>query len=101
MKVKDFINKLEEYGYDENTEITFGSCSYGGDWYEFYIEEFGYDGSYGIEVLFEPNEDYQKVIFSEACDDLVNDIKDLLAEYYQSIKTKVSKDKNNHVGAIY
>lgn len=81
MKVKNFIKKLESYGYDENTEIIFGTHSWAGDWYEFNIEEFGYDGSYNIDVLFELNEDYQKAVFEETCHDLVHDIKEVLVAY--------------------
>lgn len=80
MKVKDFIKKLESCGYNDNTEITFGLYSYGGEWYDFDIEKFDYDGSY-IDVIFELNEKYQKAVFEETCHDLVHDIKEVLVAY--------------------
>lgn len=81
MKVVDFINKLEELGYDDNTEINFGECDYDGNWYEFGIEDFDGEDSNNISILFYENEDYNKAILSGMYDDLVSDFKVMLAEY--------------------
>lgn len=44
MKVVDLINKLNEIGYDENTELTF-SCVDGntGEWYELNVDDEEYE----------------------------------------------------------
>lgn len=51
MKVVNLINKLNEIGYDENTELTF-SCVDGnsGEWYDIPFDEI----SYGEELTGEP-----------------------------------------------
>lgn len=81
MKVVDFIKRLESFGYDDDTEISFGYCSYDGEWYDFDVDEIEYDGSFNIDVLFETNEDYKKELLSEIRDELANDIEHLLAKY--------------------
>lgn len=81
MKVVDFINKLEELGYDENTEINFGECDYNGNWYKFRIEEFENEGADGISVLFYENEEYIRSAFDGICDKLIGDFENLLADY--------------------
>ena len=81
MKVVDFIKRLESFGYDDDTEINFGYCTYDGEWYDFNVDELEYDGSFNIDVLFEPNEDYKKECLSEIRDELACDIEKLLAKY--------------------
>ena len=81
MKVVDFIKRLESFGYDDDTEISFGYCTYDGEWYDFNVDGIEYDGSFNIDVLFEPNEDYKKECLSEIRDELACDIEKLLAKY--------------------
>lgn len=81
MKVVDFIKRLESFGYDDDTEISFGYCTYDGEWYDFNVDGIEYDGSFNIDVLFEPNEDYKKELLSEIRDELACDIEKLLAKY--------------------
>ena len=51
MKVIDFIKRLEEIGYDENTELTFGCCDGDtGKWYELEIDTYDGDGFYYGEI---------------------------------------------------
>ena len=81
MKVVDFIKRIESFGYDDDTEISFGYCTYDGEWYDFNVDGIEYDGSFNIDVLFEPNEDYKKECLSEIRDELACDIEKLLAKY--------------------
>ena len=38
MKVIDFIKRLEEIGYDENTELTFSCCDENSEFYYLNID---------------------------------------------------------------
>lgn len=44
MKVIDFIKRLEEIGYDENTELTFGCCDENGEFYYLNLDTLDGDG---------------------------------------------------------
>lgn len=51
MKVVELIKKLNEIGYDENTELTFGFVNReNGNWYEAPFDEI----NYGIDLTGEP-----------------------------------------------
>lgn len=52
MKVIDFIKRLEEIGYDENTELTFGCCDGDtGDFYYLNLDTIDNDGfCYGEDL---------------------------------------------------
>lgn len=51
MKVIEFIKKLNEIGYDENTELTFGFVNKeNGTWYEAPFDEI----NYGVDLTGEP-----------------------------------------------
>ena len=51
MKVIELIKKLNEIGYDENTELTFGVVNReNGNWYEAPFDEI----NYGIDLTGEP-----------------------------------------------
>ena len=56
MKVIDFIKRLEEIGYDENTELTFGCCDGDtGDFYYLNLDTTDCDGfCYGEDLYGEP-----------------------------------------------
>ena len=67
MKVVELIKKLNEIGYDENTELTFGVVDReNGNWYDAPFDEI----NYGIDLTGEPyhndvinidvDEEYQK-----------------------------------------
>lgn len=80
MKVTEFIRKLQEIGYDENTELTF-SCTDGetGEYYVIPFEEI----TYGDELTGEPYD---------------NDVIDIevdvdSAEEYIKAKTEVELEK--------
>lgn len=62
MKVIDFIKRLEEIGYDENTELTFGCCDGDtGEWYELEIDTYDGDGFYYGESLSEDPYDKKEI----------------------------------------
>lgn len=46
MKVVEFIKRLEEIEYDENTELTFGCCDENGEFYYLNIDALDGDGFY-------------------------------------------------------
>lgn len=51
MKVVELINKLNEIGYDEDTELTFGFADGNtGEWYKARFDEI----TYGIDLTGEP-----------------------------------------------
>lgn len=50
MKVKNFINMLNDIGYDDNTELTFSTVSYYGEYLDLPFEEI----TYGEELTGKP-----------------------------------------------
>lgn len=52
MKVIDFIKRLNEIGYDENTELTFSCCDgETGEWYDLKLDTKNGDGfCYGEDL---------------------------------------------------
>lgn len=85
MKVAELIKRLEELGYNEDTEICFGFYDYGGDWYDFKVEEIE-DGDREVDVdtigvILEPNKEYSKAILQEANIDLEEDLRILIQKY--------------------
>ena len=89
MKVVNLINKLNEIGYDENTELTF-SCVDGnsGEWYDIPFDEI----SYGEELTGEPyhndaidiglDVDSVKDYIQAKSDGYMNDMIDEIREHY-------------------
>ena len=70
MKVVELINKLNEIGYDENTELTFGFADGNtGEWYKAPFDEI----TYGIDLTGEPY--HNDVINIDIDVDSVKDIK--------------------------
>lgn len=89
MKVAELIKKLNEIGYNENTELTFGFIDgYTGEWYEAPFDEI----NYGIDLTGEPYhndvinididvdsvKDYQKDKADSAVIDIVEEMQDVL-----------------------
>lgn len=93
MKVKDFIKNIEELGYNDDTEINICYCSYGGELYEFDIEEFEDAGCNELCILFATNDDYKKMVVQEACDELKEDLEYLICKWCQTLKKQIAKDK--------
>ena len=96
MKVVELINKLNEIGYDENTELTFGFVDGNtGDWYEAPFDEI----NYGVELTGEPYhndminididvdsiKDYQKNKADNAVIDIVEEMQDVLNRHIRRI----------------
>ena len=96
MKVVELIKKLNEIGYDENTELTFGfSNKENGNWYEAQFDEI----SYGIDLTGEPYhndvinididvdsvEEYQKEKSDSAVEDFVDEIQQVLNGHKREI----------------
>lgn len=85
MKVVELIKKLEELGYNEDTEIHFGFFDYNGEWFDFEVEEIEDDDREvdvdDIGVVFKPNEEYNKSILQDANIDLEEDLKILIQKY--------------------
>lgn len=54
MKVIDFIKRLEEIGYDENTELTFSCCD--GNTGEFYNLKLNTEDDDGFYTTYKKNE---------------------------------------------
>ena len=88
MKVVELIKKLNEIGYDENTELTFGVVNrVNGNWYEAPFEI-----NYGIDLTGEPYhndeinididvdsvEEYQKEKADSAIESFVDEIQEVL-----------------------
>lgn len=85
MKVVEFIKRLEELGYNENTKICFGFYDYGGEWYDFKVEEVE-DGDREVNVdtigvILEPNKDYSESILRESNVELEEDLRILIQKY--------------------
>ena len=87
MKVKEFIKKIEELGYNEDTEISFGIFDYDGEWYDFKLEEIeDNDREVGIDdigVILECNKHYDKLVMKEVNIDLEEDLRMLIQRYCQ------------------
>lgn len=92
IKVAEFIKKLNEIGYDENTELTF-SCVDGdtGECYELKFDEFSYGESLtgqpycndviDISVDVDANKDYIKAKASNFINDLAEELNDVIKKY--------------------
>lgn len=85
MKVVELINELEKLGYNENTEICFGFFDYGGEWYDFKVEEIE-DGDREVDVdtigvVLELNKEYNNQILQEANIELEEDLRILIQKY--------------------
>ena len=87
MKVVEIIKKLEELGYNEDTRICFGFFDYGGEWYDFKVEEIeDEDRTVNVDtigVILEPNKEYSRSILQEANIDLEKDLIILIQKYCQ------------------
>lgn len=85
MKVVELIKELEKLGYNKNTEICFGFYDYGGEWYDFKVEEIE-DGDREVDVdtigvVLELNKEYNKQILQEANIELEEDLRILIQKY--------------------
>lgn len=96
MKIVELINKLNEIGYDENTELTFGFVNReNGNWYEASFDEI----NYGIDLTGEPYhndainididvdsvEEYQKEKSDSAVESFVDEIQEILNKYQRKL----------------
>lgn len=96
MKVIELIKKLNEIGYDENTELTFGVVNReNGNWYEAPFDEI----NYGIDLTGEPYhndvinidvdvdsvEEYQKDKAECAVIDIVEEMQYVLNKYQRKL----------------
>lgn len=85
MKVVELIKRLEELGYNKDTEICFGFYDYNGEWYDFKVEEVE-DGDRevnvdNIAIILESNKEYDKSILQDANIDLEEDLRTLIQKY--------------------
>lgn len=96
MKVVELINKLNEIGYDENTELTFGFADGNtGEWYNAPFDEI----TYGIDLTGEPYhndvinidvgvdsvKEYQKDKAECAVIDIVEEMQDVLNRHIRRV----------------
>lgn len=96
MKVVELINKLNEIGYDENTELTFGFADGDtGEWYNAPFDEI----AYGIDLTGEPYhndvinidvdvdsvKEYQKDKAECAVIDIVEEMQDVLNRHIRRV----------------
>lgn len=96
MKVIEFIKKLNEIGYDENTELTFGFANKeNGNWHEATFDEI----SYGVDLTGEPYhndvinidvdvdsvKEYQKEKSDSAVEEFVDEIQEVLNGHKREI----------------
>lgn len=96
MKVVELINKLNEIGYDENTELTFGFADGNtGEWYKAPFDEI----IYGIDLTGEPYhndvinididvdsvKEYQKDKAECAVIDIVEEMQYVLNKYQRNL----------------
>ena len=94
MKVVELINKLNEIGYDENTELTFGFADGNtGEWYNAPFDEI----TYGIDLTGEPYhndvinidvdsvKEYQKDKVECAVIDIVEEMQDVLNRHIRRV----------------
>ena len=86
MKVVDLINKLNDIGYDENTELTFSFVDRKtGDWHVVSFDNI----SYGEELTGKPYdkelidicEEYKLSVSKNVVDDLIEDINGIVNKY--------------------
>ena len=96
MKVVEFINKLNEIGYDENTELTFGLVNReNGNWYEAQFDEFNYNidltgepyhnDVINIDIYSDSVEEYQKEKLDSAVESFVDEIQEVLNGHKREI----------------
>lgn len=96
MKVVELIKKLNEIGYDENTELTFGFVNRENiNWYEAPFDEI----NYGIDLTGEPYhndvinidvdvdsvEEYQKDKADSAVESFVDEIQEVLNRHIRRV----------------
>ena len=96
MKVVELIKKLNEIGYDENTELTFGFVNRESiNWYEAPFDEI----NYGIDLTGEPYhndvinidvdvdsvEEYQKEKADSAVESFVDEIQEVLNRHIRRV----------------
>lgn len=85
MKVVELIKRLEELGYNKDTEICFGFYNYDGEWYDFKVEEVEDEDREvdvdNIAVILESNKEYDKSILQDANVDLEEDLRILIQKY--------------------
>lgn len=96
MKVVELIKKLNEIGYDENTELTFGVVNReNGNWYEVPFDEI----NYGIDLTGEPYHndvinidvdvdsvgEYQKEKTDSAVESFVDEIQEVLNRHIRRV----------------
>lgn len=93
MKIVELIKKLNEIGYDDNTELEFG-CVDGnsGEWYEIPFYEFCYgetltghpycNDCISLEVDMDSVEEYGKAKAESIIDDLIDDLHGVLRNYF-------------------
>lgn len=96
MKVIEFIKKLNEIGYDENTELTFGFVNKeNGTWYEAPFDEI----NYGVDLTGEPYHNdvinidvdvdsvkgYKKEKSDSAVEEFVDKIQEVLNDHKREI----------------
>lgn len=92
MKIVELINKLNEIGYDENTELTF-SCVDGntGEWYVLNIND--YDGECPLGITYGEyltGEEYHNDIIDIELD--VDGCKDYINNKIENIKNDIAED---------
>lgn len=96
MKVIEYIKKLNEIGYDENTELTFGFVNKeNGTWYEAPFDEI----NYGVDLTGEPYHNdvinidvdvdsvkgYKKEKSDSAVEEFVDKIQEVLNDHKREI----------------
>ena len=76
MKIIEFIKRLEEIGYDENTELTFSCCDGDtGEYYNLEIDTLDGDGfCYGEDLDGKPydNREINVAIAGDGCKEYIN-----------------------------
>ena len=92
MKVIDFIKRLEEIGYDENTELTFSCCDgETGEWYDLKLDTKNGDGFCYGEDLYGVPYDKKEInieIDVDGCEmeeKLLETIEEIINEYKANI----------------
>ena len=92
MKVVELIKRLNEIGYDENTELTFGIVNReNGNWYEAPFDEINYgidlpgepyhNDGINIDVDIDSVKEYQKEKSDSAVENFVDEIQEVLNKY--------------------
>ena len=80
MKVVELIKTLNEIGYDENTELTFGFVNReNGNWYEAPFDEIN------IDVDIDSIEEYRKEKADSAVESFVDEIQEVLNKYQRKL----------------